>query len=252
MARSTVRIRALDGAPRGDGGLPVCCFVDDGDRYLVEYRVPRSRWDSGLPASGNGWLVVNRTSLAGPLVTLEVASFAVVPGKTVSFGGPDNIYVFGAGPLRLSVMACDVVNGTVDVRFTRHKAKVPQLVPPFDGFRPDDGCLLWTRELGWRAISVTSDLAPVLESVAELDQIRELTRVSDRRYAANLAGATGQHLALQEAAARIGGRVQTPKDRLMDQMVRLRGLLDPDGTKLNRGELAEELARLQSIVQQIT
>ena len=252
LTGSTVRIRALDGAPSGESGLPVCCFVDDGDRYMVEYRLPKSRWDAGLPASANGWLVVNRTPLDGPLVTLEVASFAVMPGKTVSFGGPDNIYLFGGGPLRLSVMACDVANSTVDVQFVRQKGKVPQFQQPFEGFIPDDGCMLWTPAFGWQTIPATSDLAPVLEKVAELDQIRDLVRVSDRRYATDLADASQrQRVALQEAVARIGSRVQTPKDRLMDQVGRLRELLDPNNSVPNEGELAEELEQLQSIAQQV-
>jgi hypothetical protein len=252
LTGSTVRIRALDGAPEGEGGLLVCCFVDDGDRYLVEYRVSKSRWDAGLPASANGWLVVNRTPLDGPLVTLEVASFTVMPGKTVSFGGPDNIYLFGAGPLRLSVMACDVAAGTVDVRFARQKGRVPQYKQPFEGFIPDDGCLLWTPASGWQTFPTTSDLAQVLEKVAELDQIRDLAQVSGRRYTTDLAGASErQRVALQEAVARIGSRVQTPKDRLMDQMGRLRELLDPSNSMLNRGELAEELEQLQLIAQQV-
>jgi len=215
LTGSTVQIRALDGAPQGDGGLPVCCFVDDGDRYLVEYRVPKSRWDAGLPPSANGWLVVNRTPLDGPITTLEVASFPVVLGTTVSFGGPDNIYLFGAGPLRLSVMACDVANGTVDVRFARQKGKLPQYVEEFEGFMLDPGCKLWTPASGWRTFPAASDLTQVLEKVAELDQIRDLARVSDRRYAANLANASKrQRMALQEAVARIDNDKQSSKGRL--------------------------------------
>ncbi|WP_148649765.1 hypothetical protein [Lysobacter antibioticus] len=252
LTGSTARIRALDGAPREDGGLPVCCFVDDGDRYLVEYRSPKSRWDGGLPASANGWLVVNRTPLDGPLTTLEVASFAVMPGKTVSFGGPDNMYPFGAGPLRLSVMACDVTNGTVDVRFARQLGKAPQYTQPFEGFIPDDGCLLWTPTSGWRSFPARSDLALVLEKVVELDQIRDLARVSGRRYAMNLAGASErQHVALQEAVAQIDNNMQTPKGKLMAQTGRLRQLLHPNNSMLDRRALTEELENLQSIVQQV-
>jgi hypothetical protein len=224
---------------------------------MVEYRLPKSRWDAGLPASANGWLVVNRTPLNGPLVTLEVASFAVMPGETVSLDAMlDNTYlgkgIFAGGPLRLSVMACDVANGTVDVQFARQKGKVPQYVQEFEGFIPDDGCMLWTPASGWQTIPATSDLAPVLEKVAELDQIRDLVRVSDRRYATDLADASQrQRVALQEAVARIGSRVETPKDRLMDQVGRLRELLDPNNSVPKEGELAEELEQLQSIAQQV-
>jgi len=209
LSASTARMRALDGAPQQAGGVPVCCYVDDGDRYLVEYRLPSARWDAGLPEAAAGWLVVHRTPIDEPLVTLEVASFPVVTGKTVAFGGPETIYIFGGGPLRVSILAFDIAARTVDVRFSRPRAKVPQYRVPFEAFIRHDDHVLWTGASGWRVIPADSDLALVLERVSELDQVRELTRLSSRHYAVQLAEANQRlRTALQESVARIDGPEQ--------------------------------------------
>ena len=124
---SSLRIRALDGAPaKNSVGLPSFCYVDDGDRYFVEYRVPRSRWDSGLPPSLLGWVVVHRTVLDEPLMTLQVAAFQASPGQTLTIGGPSNIYIFGGGPLRITVLGCDPATGSIDLNFYRKLGKPPQ------------------------------------------------------------------------------------------------------------------------------
>lgn len=244
-----VSIRALDGTPHAEGGLPVCCYVDDGDRYMVEYRIARSRWDAGLPASTNGWLVVNRTPLDGPLVTLEVASFPVMPGKTVSFGGPDNMYLFGAGPLRLSVLACDVVAGTVDVQFSRKKGEAPQYIETFEGFRQELRYGLWSPESGWHAFPVASDLAVVLKNVEALSQLRDLAQVSNRRYAADLSAALErQRIALQESSRAVGFQAETAREKLVDRLGQLREKVE---TNRSLAELAGELERLQSLAREI-
>lgn len=244
-----VSIRALDGAPAAEGGLPVCCYVDDGDRYVVEYRIPTSRWDSGLPASPLGWLVVNRTPLDAPLMTLEVASFPVVPGKTVSFGGPDNIYLFGAGPLRLAVLSCDVIAGTVDVQFSRKKGKIPQYIEPFRGFRQELRYVLWSPESGWHAFPVDTDLAVVLKSVEAVSQIRDLARINNRRYSADLSAAMEHELkALQVATRAVGLRTGTVRENLVDRLGQLR---EKVGTNRELSELADELERLQSLAREI-
>ena len=121
---SSLRIRALDGAPaKNSVGLPSFCYVDDGDRYFVEYRVPRSRWDSGLPPSLLGWVVVHRTVLDEPLMTLQVAAFQASPGQTLTIGGPSNIYIFGGGPLRITVLGCDPATGSIDLELLSRVGK---------------------------------------------------------------------------------------------------------------------------------
>lgn len=244
-----VSIRALDGAPVAEGGLPVCCYLDDGDRYMVEYRISTSRWDSGLPASPLGWIVVNRTPLDGPLMTLEVASFPVLPGKTVSFGGPDNIYLFGGGPLRLSVLSCNFIAGTVDVQFSRKKGKVPQYIDPFRDFREELKYGLWSPESGWHAFPLGSDLADVLKSVEALSQLRDLARINNRRYSADLSAAMERQLkALQESTRAVGFRTETVREKLVDRLGQLR---EKVGTKIELAELAEELERLQSLAREV-
>jgi len=246
---AAVTIRALNGAPYMDGGLPVFCYVDDGDRYMVEYRTSTSRWDAGLPPTTNGWLVVYRTPLDAPIITLEVASFAVTPGKTVSFGGPDYMYLFGAGPLRLSVLACDVAAGTVDVQFSRKSGKAPQYIEPFESFRQELRYGLWSRDSGWHAFPVASDLAEVLKNVEALSHLRDLVRVTDKRYAPDLSAAfERQRTALQQSASEVAFRAETIKGKLVDRLGQLRDQMVTHG---ELAELAGEVERLQSLAREI-
>jgi hypothetical protein len=185
---STLRIRALDGAPaRNAVGLPSFCYVDDGDRYFVEYRVPRSRWDSGLPPSTLGWVVVHRTALGQPLMTLQVAAFQASPGQTLTIGGPANIYIFGGGPLRITVLGCDSATNSIDLGFYRQLGKPPQYIVPFEGFRQEPGALFWTPSAGWRAFPAGGAYAGVLEKLSQLEHTAVVARGAQRRHQTVLA-----------------------------------------------------------------
>jgi len=180
---STLRIRALDGAPPDNApGLPSFCYIDDGDRYYVEYRVPKSRWDGGLPPSTHGWMVVHRSALGEPVTTLQVAVIAVTPGQSLTIGGPSNIYIYGGGPLRITVMACDAATGTLDVNFYRKKGKAPQYIEPFEGFRPEFGAILWTPSAGWRSFPVAGEITDLLGKVAEFEHTQTVARGAQRRH----------------------------------------------------------------------
>jgi hypothetical protein len=208
-ANSTVRIRALDGAPDAAVVSPVFAWFDDGERYFVEYRLASSRWDHGLPPSQNGWLVVYRAPIGQPPMTLEVASFPVSPGKSTAVdAAPDNFYIFGAGPLRIAVLSCDPNAGTVEIIVKRQKGKPPQHDIPFLEIMRSDRSVLWTPKAGWRVLPLDSDLAKVLESVGELDHIQELARITPRRFAATLsAAAVRQGEELQGALAAFNARL---------------------------------------------
>ena len=186
---SSLRIRALDGAPNSVG-LPSFCYVDDGDRYFVEYRVPRSRWDSGLPPSLLGWVVVHRTVLDEPLMTLQVAAFQASPGQTLTIGGPSNIYIFGGGPLRITVLGCDPATGSIDLNFYRKLGKPPQYIEPFEGFRQEPGAVLWTPLAGWRTFPAEGAYAVALEKLSQLEHTEEIARGAQLRHQPLLAAAS--------------------------------------------------------------
>lgn len=128
---TTIRIAALNGAPSGGNTTRVGCLIEIYDRFIVEYRHHDNYWDSGLAnrvPSNDGWLVIYRSPVDGPLRALQVATLEVKVGATVSID-KHPYYFFGASPLRLWVMALDRAARTVDLRVERQMGKADQYFP---------------------------------------------------------------------------------------------------------------------------
>ena len=126
---TTIRIAALNGAPPGGSSERVGCLIETYDRFIVEYRHHDNRWDSGLKdrvPSNDGWLVIYRSPQAGAsLVALQVATLEVKVGAAVEID-KNPYHLFGASPLRLSVVALDRSARTIDLRVEKKAGKADQ------------------------------------------------------------------------------------------------------------------------------
>jgi hypothetical protein len=245
---STFRIQALDGAPpQGAQRPPTCCYVDAGDRYLIEYRIASaSPWDAAVPASGapGGWIVVYRMPIDGPITSLQVAAEVAMPGSGFPAGRYEPFYIFGAGPLRIYVAAVDPAGRTVDFRLSRKKGRPPNHQRPFEGFRPDFH--LWSVDHGYQVISPASPMFDVLSKVAKLEDLRELTTVAGPRSQAGLKVAAEQQIAaLRQAAAQVELQPDTrPAQSLMEAVTGMEQLLQGDAADMRRHlERLREIAR---------
>jgi hypothetical protein len=180
---ATVRLAALNGAPAAGSTTRVGCLIDLYDRFIVEYRHPRTHWDSGLatrlPAE-DGWLVIYRSPAQGQLNALQVATLEVKVGAGVVID--DHPYqFFGASPLRLYVMAVDRVSRSVEIRVERQKGKPDQ-------YYPTEGLLDY---LQW-PIRIREQFQPdepvdlLATAVAKLRDLRRLERLGGPRVARSM------------------------------------------------------------------
>ncbi|WP_426323460.1 hypothetical protein [Pseudoduganella sp. R-43] len=249
LTGSVATIRVLDGVTHTEGGIAVCCYLDDGDRYLVEYRSHHSKWDRGTPPLPLGWLLVHRTPLDGPLESLLVGQLPVTPGLAQTFGGPESLYLFGASPLRLTILGADAQAGTVQIQFARHKAEVPQYIDPDRQFRQELRYVLWSPESGLHVFPASSDLAKVLKGVADLKVLRSTLRASPRRYQAGLSTAfESQQKKVQHAVAEVSLRDESPEDRLLSRLERLKERL---ARHKDFAEFERDLETLESLARSI-
>jgi hypothetical protein len=181
---TTVRIAALNGAPSGPIATPIGCLIDTYDRFSVEYRRPDTYWDTGLaervPAA-NGWLVIYRSPIQDKgLTALQVATLEVIPGATIAI---DNhpYYLFGSGPMRVSVTAVDPWSRTVDFRLDRPKSRPPQYFPTE---RIED---MWQWPIEYQPVVQPDEpIDQLVANVAQLRELRRLERLSGPRAAPQL------------------------------------------------------------------
>ena len=168
---STVRIPALNGAPSASNTIRIGCLIDIYDRFIVEYRHPDTKWDSGLATrvpAADGWLVIYRSPKQGPLNALQVATLEVKVGDSVAID-KHPYYFFGASPLRIYVMSIDRTSRTVDIRVEKQNTKATQ-------YFPTEGILDF---LQWpiRIEAYVHPDEPVDQIAAGIARLRELRRL---------------------------------------------------------------------------
>ena len=250
---SIVRIAALDGAPRdGTAGPPVCAYVDAGDRYLLEYRVPQSSWDTGLPDpdqhAAAGWVIAHRTPVNGPLDSLQIGALAAAPGRSIVLGADNPFDLFTPGPLKISVLGFDARMRTVDVSLSRRKARQLPSERSFGGVAVGAGGVVWTPGGGLQPVGPESPLHSILQRLGELETMRLLVSVGGARYAGELRAAAEAALtSLREAVMAV--RLDDDEDlakTLLEEADRLRRSPHLEGVALT-----EHLDRLRTVAAKI-
>ena len=180
---SSIRLAALDGAPVAGSADKVGCLIDIHDRFTVEYRHHGVGWDAGLAdrvPSSDGWLVIYRSPVDGPLNARQVATLEVKPGASVVID-QHPYYFFGASPLRIHVTAVDRTARTVDIRVERQKGKA-------DHYFPTEGLLDY---LQWpirfqEPVQPDEPVDQIAKGLMQLREFRRLERLGGPRAAGSM------------------------------------------------------------------
>jgi hypothetical protein len=245
LPAAPLTLRALDGVPPQDSGPPVCCYIDDGARYLVEYRLRSARWDTALPDADHGWLIVHRTPHDAPLQSLQVTAAPATPGTILSLGGAQHRTLHGTSPLQLIILAADAKAARIEFQFSRRPTGVPHMQAS-SGLQHAQDYHLFSPRTGWQSLPAATDLATVWQGAADLALLRDALRTLPERYAAGFASAfEQQRIALQKSVIAIDQRDVSVADQLLTHLRQLRAQLDDPTRDRLRGELAqlEALAR---------
>ncbi len=194
---------------------------------VFEYRVRTlDGWDRGLPDTGPdtvGHVVAHRSPIGAP-VAIFVRSMPAAPGAVMSLG-PDPL-----GQLTVSVVSNDPSGSQVRLAFKRRPALLfPELDPLIPGVGElvkvptEVDTVVWTREGGCFPMPPRSPLERVVQAVAEVQSLNELTLMAASDEADAIESRAEEALkALAQRVQEIPAR--TPRSPLAKALDRLAAL----------------------------